>query len=256
MPEQNDADVLADDALRAAERTEPGGVHGRRRRGRQSTTTARSRILQLPSDARRSPARARSPTNSTPTPTIQNKLLPFKQAGAQVDLRQPADPAGRRRAALRPAGLHLARRRLEGTYPVLQLVLVSFGDKVGSGSTLDEALSVVLGSSSGGTITPPPPDNGNGNGTSDTVRSLLEQADAKYTEAQTRSGRRRPPGLRECDQRVPRSAPAGARARPEPHRPPRQAGRRRPRLRRLDHAHFDRAFEPPATTPPPPTPSG
>ncbi len=141
------------------------------------------RILRLPGTTQISgPSQIANQFNADPT--IQNKLLPFKQAGAQAIFGNLLTlPVGGGLLYVQP--VYTLRGGGEGTYPVLQLVLASFGEKVGSGSTLDEALSVVLGSSSGGTITPPPPDNGNGNGTSDTVRSLLEQADAKYTEAQT-----------------------------------------------------------------------
>ena len=59
------------------------------------------------------------------------------------DLRQPAGAAGRRRADVRPAAVR--RPRLGSSPRALQFVLVSYGDQVGIGKTLDEAIVDVLG---------------------------------------------------------------------------------------------------------------
>ena len=71
-----------------------------------------------------------------------------------------------------------------GSYPVLRYVLVSFGDRVAYGSTLQEALtkvfntSVDTGEQPGGTKTPPP------NQQNQTVKQALAEAQAAYTAAQ------------------------------------------------------------------------
>src|SRR5699024_2275614 len=41
--------------------------------------------------------------------------------------------------------VYIKRSAQEGAYPVLQYVIASFGDNVGYGATLDEALRVALG---------------------------------------------------------------------------------------------------------------
>jgi uncharacterized membrane protein (UPF0182 family) len=77
-----------------------------------------------------------------------------------------------------------------GSYPVLRYVLASFGQDAGYGTTLGAALNDVLGTTvftggpttggnqgPGGTGVPP--------GASQTVTSLLQQAQAKFTEAQS-----------------------------------------------------------------------
>ena len=74
---------------------------------------------------------------------------------------------------------------------MLQFVTASFGESVGFGQTLDEALRVALGIE--GAPTPAPdeekPDEGDGGQTPapptpQTVEQLLEQADAAYDAAQ------------------------------------------------------------------------
>ena len=41
--------------------------------------------------------------------------------------------------------VYIQRSAIEGSYPVLQFVIASFGGDVGFGTTLDEALRVALG---------------------------------------------------------------------------------------------------------------
>jgi uncharacterized protein len=94
--------------------------------------------------------------------------------------------------------LYTLREQGEGTYPVLRYVLVSFGKDVGFGPTLATALDDVLGVTggedslvdqgdpgepggpSGEPSTPP----GEQPAISGSVRSLLQQAEAKFAEAE------------------------------------------------------------------------
>ena len=88
----------------------------------------------------------------------------------------------------------------QGSYPVLQFVLASFGTNAGYGNTLGQAISDVLsGSGSIGDIGGLTNDNGGSGGTDNggkgngnggkielpkDVLSLLRQADEKYAQAQ------------------------------------------------------------------------
>jgi uncharacterized membrane protein (UPF0182 family) len=121
-------------------------------------------------------------------PTIARELQPFRLSGSRASFGNLLTlPVGGGLLYVQP--VYTQQELGEGTYPVLQLVLASFGGTVGSGTTLDEALNVVLGRES--TTQPPPPSGGGGGGgggggtTSEQVRSLLEQANAKYEAAQS-----------------------------------------------------------------------
>jgi uncharacterized membrane protein (UPF0182 family) len=79
-----------------------------------------------------------------------------------------------------------------GNYPVLSYVLASFGDNVGYGSSLAEALDVVLGEESGIADAGDAGDAGTGGGagqpgapTDQAVEDLLNAAEDKFTEAET-----------------------------------------------------------------------
>jgi len=74
-----------------------------------------------------------------------------------------------------------ALRNAEGSNPVLRFVLVSFEGKVGISPTLDGAIADILGTS----VAPPPSEPGTPSGTLNAkVRALLEQAEAKFEEAE------------------------------------------------------------------------
>ena len=118
---------------------------------------------------------------------ISTALLPFKQSNTQALFGNLLTlPVSDGLLYVQP--VYTLRPGTAGSYPVLQLVLASFGSKVGFGNTLNEALNVVLGTSPSGTpgggTTPPPPGPGGPPtpGTGDAL-SLLQQADAKYAEA-------------------------------------------------------------------------
>ena len=79
------------------------------------------------------------------------------------------------------------QRTAEGSYPVLQFVAVSFGDSVGFGQTLDEALRVAVGLEEGEVV---PDDETSGGGEGDkqpaakSVADYLKDASAYYDQAQ------------------------------------------------------------------------
>ena len=82
--------------------------------------------------------------------------------------------------------VYIRRSAVEGSYPVLQFVIASFGGDVGFGTTLDEALRVALGLAEGSTPdeegnTPTTPDTP---GTSKTASQLLADASNYYEQAQ------------------------------------------------------------------------
>lgn len=81
--------------------------------------------------------------------------------------------------------VYIRRSAVEGSYPVLQFVIASFGGDVGFGTTLDEALRVALGLEEGSTPdetgTPTTPDTP---GSSKTASQLLADASDYYGQAQ------------------------------------------------------------------------
>jgi uncharacterized protein len=144
------------------------------------------RILQLPGTTT-IPGPGQMANAFNADQTIAKELQPYRLSGSRASFGNLLTlPVGGGLLYVQP--VYTQRGVGEGTYPVLQLVLASFGGTVGSGTTLDEALQVVLGGES--TTQPPPSDGGGGGGgggggtTSDQVRSLLQQANAKYEAAQ------------------------------------------------------------------------
>jgi uncharacterized membrane protein (UPF0182 family) len=145
------------------------------------------RILQLPGTTT-IPGPGQMANAFNADQTIARELQPYRLSGSRASFGNLLTlPVGGGLLYVQP--VYTQRGVGEGTYPVLQLVLASFGGTVGSGTTLDQALAVVLGGNSG--TTQPPPDGGGGGGggggsgtTSDQVRSLLQQANAKYEAAQ------------------------------------------------------------------------
>jgi uncharacterized membrane protein (UPF0182 family) len=145
------------------------------------------RILQLPGTTT-IPGPGQMANAFNADQTIARELQPYRLSGSRASFGNLLTlPVGGGLLYVQP--VYTQRGVGEGTYPVLQLVLASFGGTVGSGTTLDEALNVVLGGEAG---TQPPPSSGGGTGegdgggaTSDQVRSLLQQANAKYEAAQT-----------------------------------------------------------------------
>ena len=126
---------------------------------------------------------------------VRDKLLPFQSGGSPPLygnlLTLPVDDG-----LIYIEPVYAARAGSTGGYPILQYVLVSYGDQVGIGQTLTEALADALGASS---ITTPPttPGEGDGNGDGngngdgpggpvsvpDQIRDLLLQAQAAFDAA-------------------------------------------------------------------------
>ena len=86
--------------------------------------------------------------------------------------------------------VYIQRSASEGSFPVLQFVAATFGESVGFGTTLDEALRVALGIEA--PTTPPPADEGDtpadeGDGDAPAVKTTqqwLDEASAAYNAAQ------------------------------------------------------------------------
>jgi uncharacterized membrane protein (UPF0182 family) len=116
---------------------------------------------------------------------VTQALLPFKQAGTDIQYGNLLTlPVGGGLLYVQP--VYIKRQAAEGTYPQLQYVLASFGDSVGFGKTLDEALRVALGLEAGSTepdpgTTAPEPETPDGN---QTASQLLDRASSFYEEAQ------------------------------------------------------------------------
>ncbi|EON24697.1 MULTISPECIES: UPF0182 family membrane protein [Nocardioides] len=89
--------------------------------------------------------------------------------------------------------LYAKRSGSESSFPILRFVLVSYGDKVGIGRSLREAIADVLGVSPVVTVPEPDPEPDPGPGepepeqptgsVDDRIRSLLAQAEAKFDAA-------------------------------------------------------------------------
>ncbi len=146
------------------------------------------RILRLPSNTQ-IPGPSQIANNFGQDPEIQDKLLPFTRANAKPLYGNLLTlPVGKGLLYVQP--LYAQRISGEGRYPALRYVLVSFGENVGIGTTLSQALDDVLGISSGtgGTTTGTTGGGGSGGSgggaVSSDVRDLLKQAEQKFTEAQ------------------------------------------------------------------------
>jgi uncharacterized membrane protein (UPF0182 family) len=148
-------------------------------------TYGKFQILRLPDTTQISgPSQIANQFNSDDT--VANALLPFKRQGTKVIFGNLLTlPVGNGLLYVQP--VYTLREEGSGNFPALRFVLVSFGSDVGVGSTLSAALDDVLGTTPG-TTTPGtnPPDN-TGTGTNGTLPTkalkLLQQADAKFREA-------------------------------------------------------------------------
>jgi uncharacterized membrane protein (UPF0182 family) len=143
------------------------------------------RILQLPSETQLDgPSQIANRFSSDRG--VTQALLQFRQSDARVlNGNLLTLPVGDGLLYVQP--VYIRRTGGEGTYPVLQFVAASFGDDVGFGQTLDEALRVALGLQPGSA----PPDQetggepgGDGGETAQTPSELLAEASDRYNEAQ------------------------------------------------------------------------
>jgi uncharacterized protein len=143
------------------------------------------RILRLPSNTQ-IPGPSQIANQFGADPDIQDKLLAFTRTNSKALFGNLLTlPVGDGLLYVQP--LYTLRDSGEGRYPVLRYVLVSFGEDVGIGDTLTEALDDVLGISTPSgpsTGTTGGPSTGSGGQVSDDVRALLRQAERKFTAAE------------------------------------------------------------------------
>ncbi|GAA4346689.1 UPF0182 family protein [Angustibacter luteus] len=120
-----------------------GDVAGQKRAG-----YGKLRVLQLPKDTVVSgPGQVQNNFNANPTVSQQLNLL--RQGSTKVESGNLLTlPVGGGLLYVQPV---YVRGTGTTSYPLLQKVLVSFGDKIGFGDTLDEALDQVFGGNSGAT---------------------------------------------------------------------------------------------------------
>jgi uncharacterized protein len=124
--------------------------------------------------------------------SVADALLSYRQADVSVLYGNLLTvPAGDGLLYVQPIYTQRSSTSGSGTYPQLQFVLASFGENVGIGQTLEEALADALGTAPPDD-TPPPPDGGPGpegpgtqppGGVDRDAVALLRRADATYTQA-------------------------------------------------------------------------
>jgi uncharacterized membrane protein (UPF0182 family) len=141
------------------------------------------RILQLPSETQ-VPGPSQIANQFSSDRGVTQALLQFRQSDAQVQNGNLLTlPVGDGLLYVQP--VYIRRSAAEGTYPVLQFVAASFGEDVGFGQTLDEALRVALGLEPGST--PPEEEPGGdtgGEAEAKTPSEYLADASDAYNEAQ------------------------------------------------------------------------
>ncbi|HYJ69936.1 MAG TPA: UPF0182 family protein [Nocardioidaceae bacterium] len=140
-------------------------------------------ILQLPSETQ-VPGPSQMANQFNNDEGLSQATLQYKQAGLQViNGNLLTLPVGNGLLYVQP--VYTQQTSATGTYPILQYVVASFGDQVGFGKNLADALNVALGGVAPPTTTPPE-EGGGDNGTPPTgeVADLLQQADDAYNEAQ------------------------------------------------------------------------
>ena len=153
-------------------------------------TYGKFQILRLPDDTQISgPSQIANQFNSDDK--IANALLPFKREGTRViNGNLLTLPVGSGLLYVQP--VYTLRTGGTGNYPQLRFVLASFGKSVGVGSNLSLALQDVIAASTGDDTppatpedpeTPPEEPGGSGDVLPAEALQLLQQADAKFREA-------------------------------------------------------------------------
>jgi uncharacterized protein len=143
------------------------------------------RILELPGTTQvQGPSQVQNAFNADEA--IARELLPFKQTqGAKALFGNLLTlPVGDGLLYVQP--IYTQRGEGSGNYPVLSYVLASFGDNVGYGSSLAEALDVALGEESGidEGLGLPPSQVGVGQPGSQDVEDLLNAAEDQFAAAE------------------------------------------------------------------------
>jgi hypothetical protein len=133
------------------------------------------RVLQLPNEQTPGPGLIKN--QMTTDEEVRNELLAFQSGGSRpVYGNLLTLPVGEGLMYVQP--VYAIRELSDASYPELQFVIVSYGDRVGIGDTLTAALGDVLGV---GTSDPPPatpepdPGPGGGGGANEPPASVEEQ---------------------------------------------------------------------------------
>ena len=133
------------------------------------------RILRLPSNTQ-VPGPSQIANSFGADSDIQNQVLPFTRTNSKVLYGNLLTlPVGDGLLYVQP--LYTQRNSGQGTYPQLRFVLASFGDEVGIGKTLTQALNDVLGTAVIGDVQTNGPSAGSGGSQSipSGVRALLRR---------------------------------------------------------------------------------
>lgn len=154
-------------------------------------------ILQLPSDTQ-VPGPSQIANTFSADRGVTQALLQFRQSDATVlNGNLLTLPVGDALLYVQP--VYIRRSAEDGSYPLLQFVAASFGDEVGFGQTLEEALDVALGLEEGSVpdideeappedpdeAAVPDEDAGDDTGAPQTVSEYLEDASRFYSQAQS-----------------------------------------------------------------------
>jgi uncharacterized membrane protein (UPF0182 family) len=140
-------------------------------------------LLELPGNTQvQGPGQVQNAFNSDEG--IAKQLLPFKQTeGASATFGNLLTlPVGGGLLYVQP--VYTQRGEGSGNYPVLSYVLASFGDNVGYGSSLAEALDMVVGEDSGVPVISGPGGTGANVPANQDVADLLNQAEDKFNQAE------------------------------------------------------------------------
>ena len=149
-----------------------------------SPTYGRIKVLQLPNENTPGPGNIANEMQSDPD--VTEALLPLQQGGASRVTYGNLLTLPVTGGLMYVQPIYATRQLSDASYPILRYVTVSYGDKVGIGSTLESAIVDVLGGDTttpptdGGTDNPPTDDSGN---VPTRVRNLLDQAEESFQKA-------------------------------------------------------------------------
>jgi len=116
----------------------------------------RIQVLQLPNENTPGPGNIANEMQSDTK--VTEKLLPLTQTARVTPGNLLTIPVSGGLMYVQP--IYATRQSSEASYPILRYVVVSYGDRVGIGVTLEQAITDVLGQST----TTPPEEGGDGNG--------------------------------------------------------------------------------------------
>ena len=147
-------------------------------------TYGRIKVLQLPNENTPGPGNIANEMQSDPD--VTQALLPLTQGGSSRVTYGNLLTLPVTGGLMYVQPIYATRQLSDASYPILRYVTVSYGDEVGIGETLAEAISDVLG----GEEPPPPEDGGEDNPPDDgggnvptRVRNLLAQAEDDFEAA-------------------------------------------------------------------------